>query len=471
MVDSAKQSDPIVVDSQSDMTFISISDFVAGMSQLAIIGVIETTGIVEAIHREIVLRPLGLLNHRYGRLWNKGISGRVYGVVKGITSVVGHGLSLGITQYSHLTRHLPTQPLPSHLNAAVNVINGVMGDHLVSNHNPLALPMTLYKFDKHLGLDDKHHLSAQMQIKPMSVSIKRPVRSDSLANPNSSANSDRLNTTANTTQTNRQADPITGRVVILLHGLCMGHINWQPTNPQGLGLAILRALPEVTLYYVSYNTGQRISTNGRQFAALLDHLITENPDISQIDLVGHSMGGLVSRSALYYGTQAQYEWVEKVGKLITLGTPHHGAVLERIGDFVQQSIAKLPFAGALAKLGYIRSVGIVDLRHGSVRDEDWQLLQSRSVLPDEVRHFTPLPEHISSYFLAGSLSQAEDESDMSQLLGDGLVNIPSALGEHTPAQTLGVSDTHKAVFYEVSHFALLTDERVLNQTVEWLVKD
>lgn len=59
---------------------------------------------------------------------------------------------------------------------------------------------------------------------------------------------------------------------------------------------------------------------------------------------------------------------------------------------------------------------------------------------------------------------------MSLLLGDGLVNIPSALGEHTDEHTLDIPDTHKAVFYEVSHLALLTDERVLNQTVEWLVE-
>ena len=44
--------------------YLSMSDFLAGISQLAVIGVIETTGIVEAIHREIVLRPLGLLNHK-----------------------------------------------------------------------------------------------------------------------------------------------------------------------------------------------------------------------------------------------------------------------------------------------------------------------------------------------------------------------------------------------------------------------
>ena len=149
----------------------------------------------------------------------------------------------------------------------------------------------------------------------------------------------------------------------------MGYVNWQPTNEQGLGQRIIKAQPETSVLYLNYNTGRRISTNGREFSALLQQLIVTHPGISDITLIGHSMGGLVSRSALYYGEQAQQQWV-KNQKLITLGTPHHGAVLERIGNTVQQTISKLPFAGSLGKLGDIRSTGIIDLRHGSVRDED-----------------------------------------------------------------------------------------------------
>lgn len=180
------------------------------------------------------------------------------------------------------------------------------------------------------------------------------------------------------------------------------------------------------------------------------------------------MGGLVSRSALYYGSEISDSWVSKVDKLITLGTPHHGAVLERIGDIVQQSISKLPFAGSLGKLGDIRSTGIIDLRHGSVRDEDWQSLATRSVLPDSERQITPLPPDITAYFVAGTLSEAEDSSKMSYVLGDGLVNINSALGEHTEMHTLQVPKERKKVFYGVGHFGLLSDKRVLKQTVEWL---
>ncbi|MFP3458491.1 hypothetical protein R0J89_19780, partial [Psychrobacter sp. SIMBA_152] len=83
--------------------------------------------------------------------------------------------------------------------------------------------------------------------------------------------------------------------------------------------------------------------SGRKFSQLLQALVDDNPDISQIDLVGHSMGGLVSRSALFYGEQDRLDWIKRVGNLITLGSPHHGAVLKRIGNYVQNIIAKLPF--------------------------------------------------------------------------------------------------------------------------------
>lgn len=404
---------------------ISVNDFLTGISQLSILGVIETTTLVEAIHREIVLRPIGLLNHKYGLVWNQGISSRVYSIVKGITLLVGHSLAFAIDQSSHLLHPISAQPLPNYLSQLVNVLNGVMGDHLENKKNPLALPMMLYT-NEGLPIAKSNQVS--------------------------------------------QSQVLSGRVVIILHGLCMGYVNWQPTNEQGLGQRIIKVQPETSLLYLNYNTGRRISTNGREFSALLQQLTAAHPGISEITLIGHSMGGLVSRSALYYGEQAQQQWVKKTKKLITLGTPHHGAVLERIGNTVQQTISKLPFAGSLGKLGDIRSTGIIDLRHGSVRDEDWQSLATRSVLPDSQRHFTPLPKHIAAYFLAGSLSEEGDSSKISYLLGDGLVNIHSALGEHTGDHSLDVPEEHKAVFYGVGHMSLLSDEQVLDKTVEWLVK-
>ena len=117
---------------------ISVNDFLAGISQLSILGVLETTTLVEAVHREIVLRPIGLLNHKYGRVWNQGISSRVYSIVKGITLLVGHSLAFAIDQSNHLLHPKSAQPLPNYLSQLVDVLNGVMGDHL-ENKKPACL--------------------------------------------------------------------------------------------------------------------------------------------------------------------------------------------------------------------------------------------------------------------------------------------------------------------------------------------
>lgn len=432
-------------------------DLLAGMSQLSIMGVLETTSIVEAIHREIALRPFGLFNDKYTRIWSKGISGRVYSLVRSITSLVGKSLAVGINQlsvnpYSQMIFSKKSPPMTGSLKLLINAINGVMGDHLVTMGNPLALPMMLYDIEGDLYRPDT------------SPNIQTSVQSQTYVQSQTSLQSK----ASEHSQTTLQPQPkISGRVIIISHGLCMSYLNWQPLNEEGLGRSILKHQPRSTVLYLDYNSGQRISINGRQFADLLQNLVMSNPDISEIDLIGHSMGGLVSRSALYYGVQQGHKWVGKVNKLITLGTPHHGAMLERIGDFVQQTISRLPFAGAISKLGDIRSTGIIDLRHGSIRDEDWKSLTKRSVLADEYRQLTPLPEHILTYFVAGTLSECQPESKAGQILGDGLVNIKSALGEHNEEHTLVIPEGHKAIFYGLSHLALLTDPKVIEHVVQW----
>lgn len=144
-------------------------------------------------------------------------------------------------------------------------------------------------------------------------------------------------------------------------------------------------------------------------------------------------------------------------------------MLERIGNYVQEIIAKLPFAGSLAKLGDMRSAGIIDLRHGSIRDVDWKSLEGRSVLPQDFRHPTGLPSGIKTYFVASALVETHYDSKMTDLLGDGLVSVASALGEDDTEHALFVPDGHKAVFYGVSHMNLINSRRVREQVVAWLL--
>ncbi len=56
--------------------------------------------------------------------------------------------------------------------------------------------------------------------------------------------------------------------------------------------------------------------------------------MTELVIIGHSMGGLVARSACHYAAQARNEWLRRLDKIIFIGTPHHGAPLERGGNWV-----------------------------------------------------------------------------------------------------------------------------------------
>lgn len=120
-------------------------------------------------------------------------------------------------------------------------------------------------------------------------------------------------------------------------------------------------------------SGLHIPTNGREFADLLEALITCWPvPVEELAIIGHSMGGLLARSAWHYGNAAGHDWSRHLNKLVFLGTPHHGAPLERGGNWVDIVLGASPYTAPFARLGRIRSAGITDLRHGYLLDEDWE---------------------------------------------------------------------------------------------------
>ena len=55
------------------------------------------------------------------------------------------------------------------------------------------------------------------------------------------------------------------------------------------------------------------------------------------------MGGLVTRSALHSaGTDGCTEWPKRLKNIVFLGTPHHGAPLERAGNWVDTVLGSTP---------------------------------------------------------------------------------------------------------------------------------
>src|SRR5262249_19227833 len=122
----------------------------------------------------------------------------------------------------------------------------------------------------------------------------------------------------------------TTKLVVLVHGSCMTDAQFT-RGGHDHGAALARDLGYTPLY-LRYNTGRQISTNGHASAAILEQLITSWPvAVDELVLIGHSMGGLVVRSARHVAALHEHTWQNRLRALITLGTPHHGAPLERGG--------------------------------------------------------------------------------------------------------------------------------------------
>ena len=174
-------------------------------------------------------------------------------------------------------------------------------------------------------------------------------------------------------------------------------------------------------------------------------------------------GGLVSRSAYHYGRAAGHRWPHRLGRLIFLGTPHHGAPLERVGNWVNVLLELSPYTSPLARLGKIRSAGITDLRYGNLLDEDWQG-RDRFDHAGDLRHPVPLPEAVQCYAIAANIGKRSGE-----LVGDGMVSVSSALGRHQDhALTLSFERSRQWVGYGINHWDLLTKPAVYEQISGWL---
>ena len=292
-----------------------------GLSRLAVHGVVETTSLVEQVHRSIarISPPVG--RSRPGP--TRGITGVVYQSVRGVAGLVGGALDLGFQPFSRTAGPVDSSP---RRDAFLAILNGVIGDHLEATENPLSIPMRL----RPAG--------------PPFFDVDLPSGPSGRVSP---------------------------KLLIAIHGLCQSDRCWSPENEStgiDLPLELTRAHGYSSLM-LRYNTGRRIAANGRDLAVLLDRLDGDWPvPIEEVTLLGHSMGGLVARSACHYGLVHGHAWTRRVGRVITLGTPHHGSPLEKAGHGVERLLGISPYSAPFARLGRIRSAGITDLREGRVID-------------------------------------------------------------------------------------------------------
>jgi hypothetical protein len=176
----------------------------------------------------------------------------------------------------------------------------------------------------------------------------------------------------------RHADTL----VVFVHGLCEDENSWQRRSrahkaaerdedleaahvvTHGQRLAHAHGM---TPLYVRYNTGRRVHANGARLADALDHVVATWPaEVRRIVLVGHSMGGLVARSACHHAIAVEQDWVERVSNLVYLGTPHLGAPLARGVHGAARWLARLPETRGVTRLLDHRSDGVRDLTTGRI---------------------------------------------------------------------------------------------------------
>ena len=380
----------------------SLGADLVGASRLALEAVAGVTELVEAVHMNVLNKAIGTPAIRPVA----GVTSLVYRSVKGVTRLVGGGIDKVLEK---LVPVLGERQGWAGREALLAAVNGVLGDRLVSSGNPLAIPMSF----RQGGLP-------------------------------------------------AVLEPASGRILVLAHGLCMNDLQW---TREGVDHgAVLERERGYTAVYLHYNSGRHVSENGRELALRLDELVAAWPvPVEELVIIGHSMGGLVARSACHYG--AGSAWLAKLTKLVFLGTPHHGAPLERGGNWVHLFTDLSAYSAPFSRLAKIRSAGITDLRHGSLLDADRDG-HDRFAHGVPLPNFVPLPPGVACHAIAATISKRPSEAANRALAGDGLVPVASALGQHPDrARCLALDE---AVLYQTNHMQLLSSTQARALLLAWL---
>ena len=382
------------------------ADDLRGVSKLAIDATSGITDLVEAMHRNIARVPGMTPSLEDGK--TTGLTGFVYRSVRGVTQVVGGGIDAALALAAPMFGNFTDVPARD---AVQSALNGVFGDHLVATNNPLAITM-------------------QFRRNGEALTLSREALAGTFPNA-------------------------TGKVLVLIHGLCMNDRQWNMArtdgSPHDHGAELQKHLG-YTAVYLRYNTGLHVAENGKAFAAALEALMATWPvKVKELSIVAHSMGGLVTRSAHHYAGENTHAWPKQLKKIVFLGTPHQGAPLERGGHWIDMILGATPYASPFAKLGKVRSTGITDLRYGSVVDD-----------ADQRCAVLPLPSKVKCFAIAGTTGQQNGDL-RDRLLGDGLVPLDSALGRSDdPQQALNFPDNRQIILYSTNHMQLLSSVAAYN---------
>src|SRR5215210_3921144 len=349
------------------------------------------------------------------------VSSGVVGALGGATTAAGRGAAALVGRRPRSERPL-SATLPGGFGLAV--LNGLIGDRLEREGSPLQEPMAV-------------------RVDGLPV----PPEREALATAFPAA---------------------TPRLVVFVHGLMGEEHGWLLGRRQGredYGSRLARELG-CTPVYIRYNTGSHISENGRSLADLLQAVVAAWPvDVGEVALVGHSMGGLVSRSACFRAATDEMAWVQRVRHVISLGSPHMGAPLEQAAHVASYAFGVLPETRMISTFLRRRSSGIRDLRQGSLVDEDWRDRDPEALRAAACQE-VPLLEGATHCFVSATVTRSA-RHPLGRVIGDTLVLIPSASGR-SRTRKLGFQDEHGLHIGATNHIALLNHPAVYAKLREWL---
>ncbi|MEX0796233.1 MAG: alpha/beta fold hydrolase [Acidimicrobiia bacterium] len=323
------------------------------------------TSPVEGIHRAVVRRWFGLAGPGLdpARRVTEGLTGSIYQSIRLSGTAVGMAISSGAELVDRF-RRLPPVWETRGGRRVQSIFNGLWGDRFEEDRSPLRIEMGF---------------RAPNGIPYSSTAV-------SLGHTFPGA---------------------TGRLVVLVHGFADTENGWRSGDCFDLidglesdGFSVLR---------LRYNTGREIADNAATLADLIEEVCLGWPvPVSEIALVGHSMGGLVARSAIIAAGSAGAKWVRLATHVVAIAAPHFGTPIEQGVRYVSNGLGLFKESRPLGAFLEQRSAGIKSLRHriGSTDDDS-----------------TGFGYHV----VAGVITR-EPDHPLGRVFGDLVVGVGSATG-------------------------------------------
>jgi pimeloyl-ACP methyl ester carboxylesterase len=314
--------------------------------------------------------------------------------------------------------------------AAVSALNALIGDVLEEQGSPLAIPMAIRRNSTDVPCGPEGLRRA----------FRRPTK----------------------------------RLAVFLHGLGETEERWgrgaarhRGRGRLPFGAQLLRDFG-IAPIDIRYNTGLHVSDNGRHLSELLENLLDAWPvRVDELVLIGHSMGGLVARSACHAGSTTGRRWPSRLRHLITLGSPHTGVPLEKSVHVTAWALRAVPETRPIATILDMRSAGIRDLRFGYLIEDDWRSEDPTRLLHDRRSEVAPLPG-CTYTFITATLTR-DPRHPLGWLGGDFLVRTESAAGRRRDGSVVVPADEVIHVG-ALSHFDLLDHPLVYAQIREVLAR-